>query len=1004
MENSTPESDRTADGNRKDIVLLIDGNSIINRAYYALQSQSRLITKDGFPTFAIYGFLNIYQKYADELKPTHVCVAFDVRQPTFRHLAYEGYKAKRKGMPEDLAIQLPVVKEVIDAMGIPRIEFPGYEADDLLGTLSKISEENGARTTIVTGDRDALQLLSDQTFIKIPITRAGKTETEEYTVPHFEEKYGVSPRLFVDVKGLMGDSSDNIPGVAGIGEKTAFALVQEFGGLEEIYTDTERIAKKSVREKMNNGRDDAFFSRKLATIDRDVPCEMTFSDLKTKAVDRGELFRLFNRLEFRQFIQKMGLKEEEADAMPQTSKVEADDDGKPGGKTDESVADTGEWEKADDSMKDMGEWEKADESADDPGIWEKADESTATPVLTTRVPVKPSVINGTDLEAVKEVVRQYETAEELVLYPLFDKEDSFHNRFSGILCYDCAKNKAVYIFRPYEAAESVIAELLRPLLYGDQTIRIGHDVKQLYHWAMSLGMECPKFQADVMLAGYVAEASAGRYGISELASYYLNEECPSLESIIGKGKSKLRLSDINTEELAIFASTQAIAIKSLAVVLLKKILEYGQDDLYYNIELPLAEVLAFMEVKGFYVDVEGLKQFSAELNARIETLTAEIYELAGEPFNVNSFKQLGVILFEKLGLKSGKKTKSGYSTDIDALEGLRQKHPIIEKIIEYRQYMKLKSTYADGLATLVNPETGRIHTTLNQAVTATGRISSTEPNLQNIPVKLELGREIRRLFTPQEEGFVLLGADYSQIELRVLAHIAEDAEMIEAFRQNLDIHTATAAKVFGVPESEVTPAMRRKAKAVNFGIVYGIGEFSLSKDIGVTVREARAYIENYLSKYKGVHKYMSDAVKQGRETGTSVTIMNRRRSLPEINSPNHNIRSFGERVAMNTPIQGSAADIIKIAMVRVYRELKRQNLRSAMILQVHDELIIETAVDEFETVASILKNAMEKAVTLNVPLIADLYYGWDWKNIKNPVVFDEANQPGQFRPVRKAHE
>ncbi|MDR1439723.1 MAG: DNA polymerase I [Clostridiales bacterium] len=1089
-----------------DVLMLVDGNSIINRAFFAFQNSARLTTKTGLLTNAIFGFLNIYFKYYDEIKPTHACVAFDRREPTFRHLKYSEYKANRHGMPDELAAQLPVMKEILDAMGVARVECAGYEADDILGTLARMAEEAGAGAVVVTGDRDSLQLATETTKIKIPVTKAGRTITEEYDAAAMLEKYGVTPELFIDVKGLMGDSSDNIPGVKGIGEKTAFELVKAFGGLDDIYADLEKVEKKSVREKLENGKDIAYLSRWLAVIAKDVPCGVSIADLQIKGADRKELYRLFRELNFQSYIAKMGLSDIAADAADYAAASAAGAHaagaaqsvgvagsaqiagtecaaetagaaqiagtggaaeaigaagvagamGAAGAATVEGAATA---ERAPFSQIALDEAAAAifaggaSNSGDapraprmscpsDPGDAPGAEPGSAD---APRASVKALACGGRAIEIlgdfaqIERMARALADSERVAFYPVFSKPSKFDSVLFGAACWGGAGG--AYYIDAGGLDQAALARALLPLLAGGKRELVGHDVKQLYHWFFKYGAKpCeaeppradagfrsgadagmdvgaglgsdagvdadagavagedaglgaysrvgafPAFSFDTMLGGYVADAASGRYSVADLCYMYLDGAGPPpIEELTGKGKSKVALGDILTARIAEAAVRNAAAILQLAPALKAIISDNGQEDLYYNIELPLAKVLASMEVCGFKVDMAGLRQFSRELDGKIVALTKEICGLAGGQFNINSTKQLGAILYETLGLKPVKRSKTGYSTDIGALEDLAGKHPIVEKIIEYRQYVKLKSTYADGLADLVDPGTGLIHTTMNQAITATGRISSAEPNLQNIPVRLELGREIRRLFVPRDPSWLLLGADYSQIELRVLAHISEDAEMIDAFRHGMDIHSSTAAKVFGVPESEVTKAMRSKAKAVNFGIVYGIGEFSLAKDIGVTRKEAREYIDSYLARYSGVKKYMADAVDEAKRRGYAVTILNRRRSLPDLKSSNFNIRSFAERVAINTPVQGSAADVIKIAMLRVYRELAKRRMRSRLILQVHDELIIEAPADELAEAAALLKGAMEHAVSLSVPMTADVYCGPNWKDIKNPV-------------------
>jgi DNA polymerase-1 len=961
---------KKSSGGTYGLLMLVDGNSIVNRAYYAFAGQSRLVTKNGFPTRAIFGFLNIFYKYFDEINPTHVCVAFDMPGPTFRHKEYDQYKAGRKGMPEDLARQLPVLKEVIHALGWRMAECEGYEADDILGALSAESEHEGIKCVIVTGDRDTLQLISPTTRVLLPVTRAGQTRTEEFDENALRAKYGVSPELFIDLKGLMGDSSDNIPGVPGIGEKTAIELVGKLGGIDDIYANLEAVDRKSVRAKLESGKESAYLSRRLATIVRDVPCGLKLRDLELTAPNRGDLYKLFTELQFQSYILKMGLTP--LDLTVET--FEARDVFDP--------AITG-------SQSGDGE----------------SGASSGRPVC---------IIDG--ITAFYDMVKKLgesghsENGETgFVFFPIFEKTSRFNQVLFGAAClcrggvyyfetedgFAIRKNHTAPVVETgtvtpgYSAVPSAYAvpirdvfDAFRPLLNNSGVGISGHDVKQINRWLLANNEKCPVYDFDTMLGAYAADAASGAYGLPEITMTYTGRALTDIDEMRGRGKSRKSLPDFTSPELANTAAACAEAIRDVIPALKAEITANGQEDLYYGVELPLSEVLASMEVKGFYVDVGGLREFSAELDKFIEGLTEQIYEMAGGSFNINSTKQLGVLLYDKLGLKPVKKTKTGYSTDADALMDLAGKHPIIDKISDYRQHVKLRSTYTDGLIELINPADGRIHTTMNQAVTATGRISSTEPNLQNIPVRLALGSEIRRLFVPEGEGVVLLGADYSQIELRVLAHLSEDEGLAEAFRDGVDIHRSTASRVFNVSEADVTDEMRTRAKAVNFGIVYGIGDFSLARDIGTTRKEAREYIDGYLDKYEGVRRYMKDAVEQSRKTGYTQTLLHRRRSLPELKASNFNTRAFGERVAMNTPVQGSAADIIKIAMVRVYNELKSKNFKSKLILQVHDELIIEAHADELDAAARILRASMERAISLSVPLVADVYYGNNWKDIK----------------------
>ena len=897
----------------KEKLMIIDGNSILNRAFYGLQGKQLLSTSDGLYTNAVYGFLNILHKYVEEEKPQYLCVAFDLKAPTFRHKEFEGYKANRKGMPPELAVQLPVIKEVLDAMNIKRLECEGFEADDIIGSVSLCAEKQGMDVIIITGDRDSLQLATETTRIKIPTTRGGKTETDEYDKNRVMEKYGVTPLEFIDVKGLMGDTSDNIPGVPGIGEKTAISLIKEFGSIENLYKNLDKIDKKSVREKLAANREQAFLSKRLATIDRHMSELCSIEDLKRNDFNKEKLYELFKRLEFKSFIDKFGLDEVQSSAHStlQTVKVECLESSEGLKKLKEDIASQGKFG----------------------------------------------------------------------FYCLIDKIDNFDNKLVGI-GFSLDEKSGTYVNLNGCVDEDEFLKEFKDVFENGDIKKYGHDVKNFIVYLKNKGISLEGLAFDTMIGAYLINSTRATYTVSELAREYLGFEIKPIEELSGKGKNFVAFGDMQEDVISQAACDHACAVMGIARALDEKLKEYDQESLYYDIELPLIKVLASMEYWGFKVNVEELKKFSEELEGKIELLTREIYSIAGEEFNINSTKQLGTILFEKLQLPVIKKTKTGYSTDAEVLEELSDRHEIIRKILDYRQLVKLQSTYAEGLQHVINPRTGKIHSSFNQTVTATGRISSTEPNLQNIPIKLEMGRKIRKVFVPSSSEFMLLDADYSQIELRVLAHITNDQNMIAAFNNNEDIHTTTASQVFGVPMEEVTPLMRSRAKAVNFGIVYGIGDFSLAKDLGITRKEARRYIDSYLDKYPGVKQYMHDIVEFGKQNGYVATLFHRRRYLPELQSKNHNIRSFGERVAMNTPIQGSAADIIKIAMVKVYEELQKRNLRSRLILQVHDELIIEMHVDEKEEVTKLLKDSMENAVKLRVALNVDINSGNSWYDTK----------------------
>ncbi len=893
-------------------LMLIDGNSILNRAFYGLQGPRMLTAADGLHTNAIYAFLNILNKYLAEEEPQYICVAFDLRAPTFRHREFDGYKAHRKGMPPELAEQVPYTKEILDAMNIKRLEVEGYEADDIIGSVSKCAEERKMQVVIVTGDRDSLQLASENTRIIIPVTRAGRTETEHFDAAAVFGRYGVTPAQLIDVKALMGDKSDNIPGVPGIGEKTALELIQEYGTLEGVYENLEKISRKAVREKLEANRDLAFMSRRLAAIERNVPGLCPLDELKRKEIDRDRLYRLFTRLGFKSMIEKFGL---DMSGRIETARAEV-----------------------------------------------------------------PEFITVDDLIALAGLAASMAEAKEVSICHLLDHTDRFGTRLSGIAFSWAGKN--AYVNIGTGISEDQFLDVFGDFFADAGIGKYGHGLKNLIVYLKHKGVPFEGLRFDTIIGAYILDPSRSSYALSDLSQMYLGSTFEPVEDLSGKGKNSTAYWQLPAEQVAPVAVMHSGSIIRIADAIREQIKANGQEKLCFEIEMPLIEVLADMEYRGFRVNREGLEEYAARLDERIGTAERDIYRLAGETFNINSPKQLGAILFEKLGLPVIKRTKTGYSTDAEVLDQLAGEHEIVSRILEYRQLIKLKTTYADGLLNMINPATGRIHSSFNQTVTATGRISSTEPNLQNIPVRLEMGREIRKVFVPENEKFLLTDADYSQIELRVLAHIAGDENMQAAFRNNEDIHTATAVSVFRVPKDQVTPLMRSRAKAVNFGIVYGIGDFSLSRDLGITRKQARQYIDDYLERYPGVKAYMHDVVEFGRQHGYVETIFGRRRYLPELKSSNFNTRSFGERVAMNMPIQGTAADIIKIAMVNVYKELRARKMISALILQVHDELIVETSVDEKEEVEKILRECMENAVRLDVPLVAEVRTGSSWYETK----------------------
>ena len=883
-------------------LMVIDGNSIVNRSFYGVRP---LTTREGLPTNAVYGFVTTLQRLLDEEKPDALCVTFDRREPTFRHLEYEGYKAQRKGMPEELAVQVPVLKEVLDAMDIPRYELAGYEADDLIGTISRKCEAAGWKCVVVTGDKDSLQLVTGRTMVKLVSTRMGQTTTKDMTPETFREAYGFDPIHIIDLKALMGDASDNIPGVKGVGEKTAMALVQKYPSIDALYAAMPDIeAKPAAVKKLAEGEASARMSYHLATILTDAPLAFDPAE-NLRRPAKPELYHIFLRLEFNKLIEKMGLAAQEPP-------------------------------KAEKPPEEGEDWEAHVERA--------SDERQA--------------------EALLEIFRK---AEHVALLALPD--------LSAVLVQcQTGKNTATageFYFSRYSGDWNK----LLAALFSEDIKKVSHDVKDLTRTLLESGLPAEGFVFDTALAGYLLDATAGRYDIARLFASWFKEELPKPLYLEPDAFSLLNGS---TQAEASFLSYVS-AVDALYNAMLPKLKETNVEQLYFQVELPLCRVLAEMELAGFRVDARALQSFGRTLTTAINALEQQIYSHAGK-FNINSPKQLGEILFERLGLPAYKKTKTGYSTNAEVLDKLRGQHPIVGEVLEYRQYTKLKSTYVDGLLKVISPD-GRVRTSFQMTVTATGRLSSTEPNLQNIPTRTELGSELRRMFTA-DPGKVLVDADYSQIELRLLAHISGDEAMKEAFLSGEDFHTVTAAHVFGVPVGQVTQSMRRAAKAVNFGIVYGISAFSLSQDLGVTVAEAKEYMDAYFARFPGVKKYMEDVIRTARADGYVETMFHRRRALPEIKASNFNTRSFGERVALNMPIQGTAADIIKLAMVKVFARLRREGLQAKLIMQVHDELIVECPADEVEMVKSLLTEEMEGVCQLAVPLTAEAHSGVNWLEAK----------------------
>lgn len=863
-------------------LLILDSNSILNRAFYGVRYLS---AKDGTPTNAIYGFLNILLKLIKEQEPDYICAAFDVKAPTFRHKQYEGYKAQRKPMPEGLAAQMPLAKDVLRAMGVTILEKEGYEADDIIGTVARLCEESEISCFIATCDKDDLQLASDKTKVILTVTKSGYNETIIYDDKAVKEKYHVTPTEFIDVKALMGDPSDNIPGVKGVGEKTAMSLIEKHHSIEYIYENIDGIGLKgAMLQKMKDGREMAFMSKELATINRNTPIEFNAEECVFDGFENnGELYEILKRLELNSIIKKLDLS------------------------------------------------------------------------------------GGDNVKENEDIFKDFS-------YQVGDKNMISGDKVTVVLDFDGDNISSAAVGVGNNAVVLNERDDIKELLEDDSIAKVMFDVKEAIV-KLNGRIDIKNIVDDTAIAAYLVDPAKNEYTIEKLASEYFG-------TVIEKPEVKQLslLDDVETDRSEYLAKC-AVALGVLNERIGDKIKENGQEKLYQEVELPLVTVLAHLEINGFLVDDNQLKEFADKLGEKIDALTNEIYMLAGEEFNINSPKQLGVILFEKLELKPVKKTKTGYATNADVLEKLRDKHPIVNFIMEYRQLAKLKSTYCDGLTAVVNPNTHRIHSVFTQTVTVTGRLSSTEPNLQNIPTRTELGREIRKMFVAKD-GYVLVDADYSQIELRVLAHIANDETMINAFRNNEDIHAVTASQVLGIPLEDVTKEQRSSAKAVNFGIVYGIGEFSLAQDLHISVKEAKAYIESYLEKYNGVRNYMESIKEQAKKDGYVKTMLNRIRYIPELKSPNYNIRQFGERVALNTPIQGTAADIIKLAMVRVDNRLINEGLKSKLILQVHDELIVEAHKDEVDKVKQILSEEMQGAMELNVPLKVDMSTGHSWYDAK----------------------
>ena len=895
-------------------LVLVDGNSILNRAFYGIMGSKMLTTKDGTPTNAVYGFLAILFKIIDDIKPEFLVVAFDKKGPTKRHKMYDGYKANRKGMPDELACQMPIIKDVLRAMNIDIIEKEGYEGDDILGTLSVFGERQGLEVTILSGDRDTFQLATDKVTIRIPRTKMGKTEEEDFNREKVKEVYGIEPKQLIEVKGLQGDTSDNIPGVPGIGEKTALKLIQEYSSIENLYSEIEKgqapDVKGKTRERIIENKDLAILSKELGTIDVNSPIEENLEEFKLEEWNNEEVLKLFKELNFNRYIERFHLTE---------------------------------------------------------GISEEPEEQEE------KFEIKEMSIEELKSKINQELFYKFSTIEE-------NKDEYIiKNKIDKIYAY--FKDENTVYFSNILGKENILKEI-----FEDGNIKkYGYKTSTDYLLLKQLGITTKGIVYDAEIAVYDLDPSNMKYKMEDVAYQYLDFSIEEYIKGLGiKKEEQINLFEENSksnEYENTLNALNAYLIQKLYEKTIKEIKNLNEMDLFNNIEMPLVEVLAEMQYEGIKIEKDKLESFGVELKQNIDELTKEIYDLSGQEFNINSTKQLGEILFEKLKLPVVKKTKTGYSTDVDVLEKLKSEHPIIEKILEYRSLTKLNSTYVEGLKPYINKVTGRIHSYFHQTITATGRISSTEPNLQNIPTRIELGKRLRKAFVPKE-GYVFIDADYSQIELRVLAHISQDENMINAFKHDEDIHKQAASNVFNVPIEEVTKEQRSHAKAVNFGIVYGISDFGLGEQIGVSRKKAKDYINQYLEKYSGIKKFMDDIVEKAKEQGYVETLFNRRRYIPELKSKNFNIRQFGSRAAMNTPIQGTAADIMKIAMINVYKKLKEEKLESKLILQIHDELLIEAKEDEKERVKNILQSCMENAIKLDVPLKAEVSEAYNWYELK----------------------
>jgi DNA polymerase-1 len=873
-------------------LVLIDGNSIAYRAFFALPL---LNNHKGVHTNAIYGFAMILMKILEEEKPTHILVAFDAGKTTFRHQTFSEYKGGRQKTPPELSEQFPFIQELLDAYGVPRYELENYEADDIIGTLSRKAEKEGFTIKVISGDKDLTQLSSPKTTVCI--TRKGITDIEEYTPEHIQEKYGLAPRQIIDMKGLMGDASDNIPGVPGIGEKTAIKLLKQFESLENLLSSIDEVSGNKLKEKLAEYKNQAMMSKQLATIATSAPVDIELSEIEYEGMDLSKVVSLFKELEFQSLLERIG-----TDSGKEVSK-------------------------------------------------------------------ELKTIDFRMIDDVNETILTNDTALYVEIL-----EENYHR--AEIVGFALANETGNYYLSTENALKS---SEFKKWAESESFTKIVFDAKRSEVALRNRGIHLKGMKFDLLLASYILNPSETVNDVASIGNRYGFSDVQTDEVFYGKG-AKRKIPD--EPHLAEHLARKAYAIYHLAEKLTRELIDNEQYELFTQLEMPLSLILADMEFQGIKIDEECLKKMGEENKEQLLNLEKKIYELAGEEFNINSPKQLGVILFEKLGLTPIKKTKTGYSTSADVLEKLEHQHQIVKEILHYRQLGKLQSTYIEGLLKVMDPKTKKVHTRFNQALTQTGRLSSTDPNLQNIPIRLEEGRKIRKAFVPSEPGWLIFAADYSQIELRVLAHIAGDKNLIEAFQSGLDIHTKTAMDVFHVGKEEVTPNMRRQAKAVNFGIIYGISDYGLSQNLGITRKEAAKFIDRYLESYPSVKEYMEEIVKEAKQKGYVSTLLHRRRYIPEITSRNYNVRSFAERTAMNTPIQGSAADIIKKAMIDMAERLKSEGLKARLLLQVHDELIFEAPEEEIELLKQIVPEVMENAIELKVPLKVDYAYGPTWFDSK----------------------